>query len=377
MVTYLDYNASAPLDKRVLEKMIDVYTNHYGNSESRTHIYGANAKEIVSSARDSVAAILGVDSTDLIFTSGSTESNNMAIFGLQEYAEKTGKKHLITTAIEHKSVLEPMKHLQKCGYDVDIVYPDETGAVKADDVLNRVRDDTLLVSVMFVNSETGIIQPVQEIGASLHKRGVYFHIDATQALSLLNDKIRQTDFDMLSVAAHKIGGPQGIGALVLKTNRKTYMRPQVSNIIYGGTQERGFRPGTTPVALVAGFGLAAQICMDESVDNYRKCEEIKSQFMRAVDGLEYHVNGDPKKCLPSTINIGFKGIDAESIFVAMKENYAFSNGSACNASLHKPSYVLMAMGLSDDLVSESVRLSWSGQTKVDFSELVKYIRSMN
>lgn len=377
MVTYLDYNASAPLDKRVLEKMIDVYTNHYGNSESRTHIYGANAKEIVSSARDSVAAILGVDSTDLIFTSGSTESNNMAIFGLQEYAEKTGKKHLITTAIEHKSVLEPMKHLQKCGYDVDIVYPDETGAVKADDVFNRVRDDTLLVSVMFVNSETGIIQPVQEIGAALHKRGVYFHIDATQALSLLNDKIRQTDFDMLSVAAHKIGGPQGIGALVLKTNRKTYMRPQVSNIIYGGTQERGFRPGTTPVALVAGFGLAAQICMDESVDNYRKCEEIKSQFMRAVDGLEYHVNGDPKKCLPSTINIGFKGIDAESIFVAMKENYAFSNGSACNASLHKPSYVLMAMGLSDDLVSESVRLSWSGQTKVDFSELVKYIRSMN
>lgn len=377
MVTYLDYNASAPLDKRVLEKMIDVYTNHYGNSESRTHIYGANAKEIVSSARDSVAAILGVDSTDLIFTSGSTESNNMAIFGLQEYAEKTGKKHLITTAIEHKSVLEPMKHLQKCGYDVDIVYPDETGAVKADDVLNRVRDDTLLVSAMFVNSETGIIQPVQEIGAALHKRGVYFHIDATQALSLLNDKIRQTDFDMLSVAAHKIGGPQGIGALVLKTNRKTYMRPQVSNIIYGGTQERGFRPGTTPVALVAGFGLAAQICMDESVDNYRKCEEIKSQFMRAVDGLEYHVNGDPKKCLPSTINIGFKGIDAESIFVAMKENYAFSNGSACNASLHKPSYVLMAMGLSDDLVSESVRLSWSGQTKVDFSELVKYIRSMN
>lgn len=377
MVTYLDYNASAPLDKRVLEKMIDVYTNHYGNSESRTHIYGANAKEIVSSARDSVAAILGVDSTDLIFTSGSTESNNMAILGLQEYAEKTGKKHLITTAIEHKSVLEPMKHLQKCGYDVDIVYPDETGAVKADDVLNRVRDDTLLVSVMFVNSETGIIQPVQEIGAALHKRGVYFHIDATQALSLLNDKIRQTDFDMLSVAAHKIGGPQGIGALVLKTNRKTYMRPQVSNIIYGGTQERGFRPGTTPVALVAGFGLAAQICMDESVDNYRKCEEIKSQFMRAVDGLQYHVNGDPKKCLPSTINIGFKGIDAESIFVAMKENYAFSNGSACNASLHKPSYVLMAMGLSDDLVSESVRLSWSGQTKVDFSELVKYIRSMN
>lgn len=377
MVTYLDYNASAPLDKRVLEKMIDVYTNHYGNSESRTHIYGANAKEIVSSARDSVAAILGVDSTDLIFTSGSTESNNMAILGLQEYAEKTGKKHLITTAIEHKSVLEPMKHLQKCGYDVDIVYPDETGAVKADDVLNRVRDDTLLVSVMFVNSETGIIQPVQEIGAALHKRGVYFHIDATQALSLLNDKIRQTDFDMLSVAAHKIGGPQGIGALVLKTNRKTYMRPQVSNIIYGGTQERGFRPGTTPVALVAGFGLAAQICMDESVDNYRKCEEIKSQFMRAVDGLEYHVNGGPQKCLPSTINIGFKGIDAESIFVAMKENYAFSNGSACNASLHKPSYVLMAMGLSDDLVSESVRLSWSGQTKVDFSELVKYIRSMN
>lgn len=377
MVTYLDYNASAPLDKRVLEKMIDVYTNHYGNSESRTHIYGANAKEIVSSARDSVAAILGVDSTDLIFTSGSTESNNMAILGLQEYAEKTGKKHLITTAIEHKSVLEPMKYLQKCGYDVDIVYPDETGAVKADDVLNRVRDDTLLVSVMFVNSETGIIQPVQEIGAALHKRGVYFHIDATQALSLLNDKIRQTDFDMLSVAAHKIGGPQGIGALVLKTNRKTYMRPQVSNIIYGGTQERGFRPGTTPVALVAGFGLAAQICMDESVDNYRKCEEIKGQFMRAVDGLVYHVNGDPKKCLPSTINIGFKGIDAESIFVAMKENYAFSNGSACNASLHKPSYVLMAMGLSDDLVSESVRLSWSGQTKVDFSELVKYIRSMN
>lgn len=376
MVTYLDYNASAPLDKRVLEKMIDVYTNNFGNSESRTHIYGANAKEIVSSARDSVAAILGVDPTDLLFTSGSTESNNMAILGLREYAEKTGKRHLITTAIEHKSVLEPVRHLQKCGYDVDFVYPDETGAVKADDVLNKVRDDTLLVSVMYVNSETGIIQPVQDIGKELRRRGVYFHIDATQALSLLNDKIRQTEFDMLSVAAHKIGGPQGVGALVLKTDRKTYMRPQISNIIYGGNQERGFRPGTTPVALVAGFGLAAQICMDERKDNYHKCEDIKKQFMQDIDGLPYHVNGDSQICLPSTINIGFNGVDAESIFVAMKENYAFSNGSACNASLHKPSYVLMAMGLNDDLVSESVRLSWSGQTKVDFAELVRYIRSM-
>lgn len=375
MVVYLDYNASAPIDPRVLEHMVDVYKMHYGNADSRTHVFGTDAKEIVSHARKTIADILNVDSTDLFFTSGSTESNNMAILGLLDYAQQTGRNHFITTSIEHKSVLEAMKHLQKQGCKVDFVSPDESGRIKPNQVLDLVNDKTLLVSMMHVNSETGIIQPIEEVGEALAKTNVFFHIDATQGFGKLNDSLRETKYDMLSITAHKIGGPQGVGALVLRRG-KNYQRPPVKPLFFGGQQERGYRPGTTPVALVAGFALAAKLCNAEASAHMQACRQIKESFLAAISGLDYSINGDPEYCLPSTINISFHGVDAEGIFLAVKEDYAFSNGSACNSGSHAPSYVLSAMGLSEERINEAIRISWAGNMSVSFDVLVQYIYSI-
>ena len=258
MAVYLDYNASTPIDSRVLDRMIEVYRTHYGNADSRTHIFGTDAKEIVATARKEIASILNIDSTDLLFTSGSTESNNMAILGLLEHAQKTGKNHFITTTIEHKSVLEAMKYMEAHGCKVDYIAPDTSGRIQPEQILSKVTEQTLLVSMMHVNSETGIIQPIEEIGQALANTPTYFHIDGTQGFGKLNEQLRNTKYDMLSITAHKLGGPQGIGALVLRRDR-TYRRPPVTPLMYGGPQERGYRPGTTPVALVAGFALAAKL----------------------------------------------------------------------------------------------------------------------
>lgn len=375
MPVYLDYNASAPIDPRVLAQMVDVYQQHYGNADSRTHIFGTDAKTIVSDARKTIAGILGLDSTDVFFTSGSTESNNMAILGLLDYALEGGRNHFITTSIEHKSVLESMKHLQKKGCTVDFVSPDASGRVNAQQILDLVTDKTLLVSMMHVNSETGIIQPVETVGAALAGTGTYFHIDATQSFGKLNSILRNLPYDMLSFTAHKLGGPQGIGALVLRRGH-SYRRPPIQPLLYGGQQERGYRPGTTPVALVSGFALAAKLCDQESAEHLTRCRAIKEDFFKAISGLQYSLNGDPEYCLPTTVNISFHGVDAEGIFLAVKDDYAFSNGSACNSGSHAPSYVLTAMGLDEARINEAVRISWSHDTKVDFSALVNYVRSI-
>lgn len=375
MAVYLDYNASSPVDERVLDRMIDVYRSHYGNADSRTHIFGTEAKEIVATSRKTLADILGIDSTDLFFTSGSTESNNMAILGLLEYALESGRNHFITTSIEHKSVLEAMKYLQSKGCVVDFVPPDSSGRIKPEQILDLVTDKTLLVSIMHVNSETGIIQPIEEIGAALANTKTYFHIDATQGFGKLNKSLRNTNYNMLSITAHKLGGPQGVGAFVLKRD-KTFRRPPVKQLMFGGQQERGYRPGTTPVALVAGFALAAELCENESEEHAQRCLSIKEQFLDAVSGLNYSINGDQAYCLPSTINISFHGVDAEGIFLAVKDEYAFSNGSACNSGSHSPSYVLTSMGLDETRISEAIRISWNYNTEVDFSSLVNYVKSM-
>lgn len=375
MAVYLDYNASAPINARVLNRMIEVYREHYGNADSRTHIFGTAAKEIVSNARKTIAGLLGIDSMDLFFTSGATESNNMAVLGLLDYALETGRNHFITTAIEHKSVLEAMKHLERKGCAVDFVAPGESGRVSSDAVLSRVTEKTLLVSMMHVNSETGVIQPIEEVGEALEGTPVYFHVDATQGFGKLNGALQCTKYDMLSMAAHKLGGPQGIGGLVLHRDR-SYQRPPVAPLMYGGPQERGYRPGTTPVALVAGFALAAELCDSEAVDRLSKCRQIKADFLSAISGLDYQINGDQRYCLPTTVNVSFKGVDAEAIFLASKSTYAFSNGSACNSGSHTPSYVLSAMGLPENRINEAVRISWSHDTNVDFSDLAKCIKEM-
>lgn len=375
MAVYLDYNASAPVDARVLERMIEVYRSHYGNADSRTHTFGTDAKEIVANARKTIAKVLCIDSTDIIFTSGSTESNNMSTVGLLEYALESGRNHFITTSIEHKSILEAMKYLQSKGCVVDFVSPDETGRIKPNQILDLVTDKTLLVSMMHVNSETGIIQPIEEIGEALAGSRTYFHIDATQGFGKLNDSLRKVKYNMMSITAHKLGGPQGIGALILKRD-KTYRRPPVKPLLFGGQQERGFRPGTTPVALVAGFALAAKLCDEEAAKHMKKCEEIKSQLLASINGLDYKINGDQEHCIANTLNISFSGVDAEGFFVSLKDDYAFSNGSACNSGSHAPSYVLTSMGLDDKRVSEAIRISWSYDSVADFSALREYVESV-
>ena len=257
MGIYLDYNASAPIDSRVLNTMIDVYKNTYGNADSRTHDFGNDARKIVEEAREKVACLLGIQKGEVIFTSGSTESNNIAIRGLIKYANKSGKKHIITSAIEHKAVLETVKSLKDEGFDIDIINPEEDGRVNVDKILSLVRDDTLLVSLMHANNETGIIQPVKEIGEVLSEKEVLFHIDATQSCGKLVPELKSVKYNMLSLSAHKFGGPQGIGSLILR--KKRYKYPPIEALNYGGQQEHSIRPGTIPVALVAGLGKACEL----------------------------------------------------------------------------------------------------------------------
>ena len=375
MALYLDYNASAPLRKEVLDVMVDAYTHVIGNADSRTHSFGTTAQKFVQEKRQQIASVLNVDPTDLIFTSGSTESNNMAILGIAKWAKENGKTHIITTSMEHKAILEPLRHLEQQGFTADYVNPGLDGRVAVEDIVSRIQDKTALVSVMYVNSETGIIQPVQELGKILESKGVYFHIDATQALGKLNNEIRHTKYDMMSMTAHKIGGPQGIGAFILKRG-KDFKRPPIEPLMYGGPQERGYRPGTTPVALIAGFAEAVRLSEKEHDTMMAKCAAIKENFLQAIQGMDYQINGDPKYCLPTTINISFTGLDAEAAFLCLGDDFAFSNGSACNSAGHKLSYVLEAMGLDQKRRSEAIRLSWDGSVDVDFSKFVEIIRQI-
>lgn len=372
MSLYLDYNASAPIDERVLDTMVDVYKNHIGNADSRTHGYGEDTRKIVENARRQVASLLGIQPNEVFFTSGSTESNNIAIQGLKEYAEKNGKKHIITTAIEHKAVLETVKAMGKQGYDVDIVYPDGNGRVSAEDVLRRVRSDTLLVSVMHVNNETGIIQLVREIGKALKEQGVLFHVDATQSCGKLVREIRELDYNMLSFSAHKLRGPQGIGCLILR--RVNYSLPPVKAVMYGGQQENGIRPGTVPVALVAGCGKACEIAGQEYKDNDIKLTELKKCLTSLLEesGLTYHFNGDQNFCVQNTANVCIEGVSSEALMIMTKQYCSISNGSACTSKSYDPSYVLTAMGIAAEQSECSVRISWGPDT--DQIQFVNSIR---
>ncbi len=374
MSVYLDYNASAPIDDRVLDTMIEVYKNNIGNPDSRTHDFGDKARSVVENARGQVASLLDVNKDEVFFTSGATESNNIAIQGLEEYGNQSGKKHIITTAIEHKAVLETVKYMQKKGFEVDIVYPDESGRVSYDDVISKLRDDTLLVSVMHVNNETGIIQPVQEIGDYLSEKGILFHVDATQSCGKLVEEIRNLKYNMLSLSAHKLRGPQGIGALILRRNK--YILPPVKPIMFGGQQEKGISPGTVPVALVAGLGRACELAEKEYKKNSDSTKKIKSEIMNLFEksGLDYQVNGNQDYCVDSTVNIAINGVISEALMISTKEYCGISNGSACTSNNYSLSYVLKAMGLDDSRIESSIRISWgAGVNENDIVEGISHL----
>ena len=368
---YLDYNASAPIDSRVLEVMINTYYTAYGNADSRTHDYGENARKIVTRGRKQVADLLGVKSDEIFFTSGATESNNMVLQGLVEYAEQTGKKHIITTSIEHKAIINSAKHLEKHGFDVEYIAPQRSGRIDVEDVIRRLRDDTLIVSIMHANNETGVIQPIKEIGDVLDEKSILFHTDMTQTCGKLVDEIRDLKYDMASIAAHKMYGPQGIGALVLR--KKNYKLPPVKPILFGGSQEHGMRPGTTPVALVAGFGEACRIAAEEYKDHLSEYQRIKDTIIRCLEksGLKYSINGDQKSSMPTTLNVCLDGVSSEALMIATKQYCGISNGSACNSNSYEPSYVLSAMKLSEEAIDGTVRISWG-----PFVEKKEFIQSM-
>lgn len=374
MSIYLDYNASTPVDSRVLDVMIDVYKNHYGNSDSRTHSFGDDARSIVENARKQVASLLGVMPSEVFFTSGSTESSNIAIQGLEQYAIKSGKYQYITSAIEHKAVIESIRAMERKGFQAEYISPDSSGVVPARDVINKVIPETLLVSIMHVNNETGIIQPVDEIGDYLISQNVLFHVDATQSSGKLVDELRRLKYSMLSFSAHKMGGPQGVGVLVLK--KKGYKLPPVKSIMFGGQQENGIRPGTVPVALVAGCGKACELAEVEYKNNQMKCKEIQTLLLTLLknSGVKWSMNGDLSQCINNSLNICLHGVSSEALMISGKMYCGISNGSACTSKEYGPSYVLRAMGLSIDDSLSSIRISWG--PNIDQDVFKKEVKSL-
>jgi cysteine desulfurase len=375
MGVYLDYFATSPIHPEVLDEMVTVYKTNFGNAASRTHSYGSRANKAVEEARRHVAFLLGVSPQEVIFTSGATESNNLAIIGLAAWGKTHGREHIVSTQIEHKSVLEPLNYLRDNGFDVEFVAPDRSGRVRASDVLSRVRDDTLLVSVMHANNETGTIQPVGDIGSSLSKTNTFFHIDAAQTCCKLVDEIRVIQHDLMSVTAHKMYGPQGVGALIVR-RRSRGQRPPIQPIMHGGGHERGLRPGTLPVALVCGFGKACEL----AAAHYRTWQEhsrrIKDEVLSQLQSIPHVINGCPSHSLDNCVNVSIKGLDSEAIMLAVGDRLAISNGAACTSSVYRASHVLTAMGLETELIEGALRISWGlGVESVDLSPLVEVVRT--
>lgn len=376
MSIYLDYNASTPIDDRVLEVMVNAYRNYYGNADSRTHDYGNNARTQLEKAREQVASLLSIEKNEVIFTSGATESDNLSILGLAEYGVKNNRRHIITTAIEHKAVLEPMKQLIDRGFEVEFISPDYNGRVNEDEVLSKVRTDTLLVSVMHANNETGIIQPVKEIGYELNKTDTYFHIDAAQSFGKLVEELQNINYDLLSCTAHKIYGPQGIGAFILKT--KNYKRPPIKPIMYGGGHERGLRPGTLPVALIVGFGKACEVAGSEYKINFKEYKKNKDSIVNMISkaGLKFDINGKQEYCMPNTLNVSFTGVDSEALMLATKQFCGVSNGSACTSQDYSISHVLKAMGIEKKRIESAIRMSWGKDDLVvnEIQQLIDFVK---
>lgn len=365
---YLDCNATTPVEPTVVQEILRWTSVEFGNAGSRTHQYGQSAKNRVKSAREEIAAVVCAQPDEVVFTSGATESNNLAILGLAAHGEAIGRRHIVSTHIEHKAVLEPLEVLSRRGFDVTLVRPTPGGWVDPSDIGAALRDDTLLVSIMAVNNETGVVQRILEIADVLAEHEAYFHVDAAQAFGKIVDPLRLKRIDLMSISAHKIYGPKGIGALVAR--RRRFTRPPLEPLQYGGGQERGLRPGTLPVALIAGFGLAASLALTDHAERSVKCAAIKREALRALLPLGIVLNGDADNTIEHTLNFSVPGVDSEAAIVALKDLAALSNGSACTSQSYEPSHVLVAAGLPSDQIAGALRLSWSHLTDVgDWSSI--------
>ncbi|MDR0966616.1 MAG: IscS subfamily cysteine desulfurase [Myxococcales bacterium] len=351
---YFDNQASTPVDPRVLTAMLPYFTEHFGNPSSRSHAFGWVAEEAVERAREQVAALIGAKTPkEIVWTSGATEATNLAIKGAVEANKHGDRNHLITQKTEHKATLDTCKHLEKLGCSVTYLDVDAEGRVNPDDVRAAITDQTLLVSVMLANNEVGTVQPIAEIGRLCHERGVLFHCDAAQGVGKLPFDVEAMCVDLASISAHKIYGPKGVGALFVRNERP---RVQLVAQIDGGGHERKMRSGTLNVPGIVGFGKACELCGLEMAEETRRIEALRDRLERGLfDNIDLlHVNGSRSHRLPGNLNVSFPYVEGESLMMALKD-VAISSGSACTSASLEPSYVLRAMGVSDDLAHTSIR----------------------
>jgi cysteine desulfurase len=364
---FMDNNSTTRVDPRVVEAMLPFFTDHYGNAASRHHSFGWEAKEAVDQAREQVAALIAAEAREVIFTSGATESNNLALRGVAGMYRQKGK-HLITVVTEHKAVLDPGKRLQREGFDVTFLPVDRFGRVTAEQVAAAITDKTILVSVMAANNEIGTLQPIAEIGRLCKERGMLFHTDAAQAAGKISLDVEAMGIDLLSLSAHKIYGPKGVGALYV---RRREPRVRLEPILDGGGHEGGLRSGTLPVPLVVGFGKACELCRQEMTAEAERLRGLRERLRGGImDRLsDVYLNGHPTERLPGTLNLSFAYVKGDALMMGLK-NVAISSGSACTSASLEPSYVLKALGVDDELAHSSIRF---GLGRFNTEEEVDYV----
>jgi cysteine desulfurase len=349
---YMDNNATTRTDPRVVEAMLPYFTEKFGNSASRNHAYGWEAEAAVDEAREQIGTMIGASPKEIIFTSGATESNNLALKGVAAMYKKKGN-HIITVATEHKCVLDTSKRLEREGCSVTYLTPDKVGQVSAEQIRNAMTDKTILVSIMMANNEIGTIQPMESIGKLCKEKGILFHTDAVQAAGKVEINVEKMGIDLLSLSAHKMYGPKGIGALYV---RKKDPRVRLEPIIDGGGHERGMRSGTLPVPMIVGFGEAARIAIKEMPEESKRTYTLRERLREGIMSQlpESYLNGHPTERLPGNANISFAYVEGEGLMMGIKD-VAVSSGSACTSASLEPSYVLRALGVGDELAHSSIR----------------------
>ena len=362
---YLDYSATTPVDPRVAEKMIPYLVEHFGNPASRSHAYGWETERAVEEARAEVAALVNADPKEIIWTSGATESDNLAIKGAAQFYKGKGK-HVITVKTEHKAVLDTCRELERVGFEVTYLDVLENGLIDLDVLKAAMRPDTILVSVMFVNNEIGVIQPIAEIGELCREKGVVFHVDAAQATGKVDIDLRELKVDLMSFSAHKTYGPKGIGALYVRRKPRVRLEAQM----HGGGHERGLRSGTLATHQIVGMGEAFRIAREEMAVENERIRALRDRLLEGLSGIDAtYVNGDLEHRVPHNLNISFAYVEGESLIMAIKD-VAVSSGSACTSASLEPSYVLRALGRNDELAHSSIRFTigrFTTEEEIDYT----------
>jgi cysteine desulfurase len=362
---YLDYSATTPVDPRVAEKMIPWLTEHFGNPASRSHAYGWEAEEAVENARAEVAKLVNADAKEIVWTSGATESNNLAIKGAAHFYQAKGK-HIVTVKTEHKAVLDTVRELERQGFTATYLDPEPSGLVDLDKFRAALRPDTIVASVMFVNNEIGVIQPIAQMGEICREKGVIFHVDSAQATGKVPIDLAALKVDLMSFCAHKTYGPKGIGALYVRRKPRVRLEAQM----HGGGHEKGFRSGTLPTHQIVGMGEAFRLARLEMAAENERIRMLRDRLLAGLKGMEeVYVNGDLDHRVPHNLNVSFNFVEGESLIMGMKE-LAVSSGSACTSASLEPSYVLRALGRNDELAHSSIRFTigrWTSEADIDFA----------